>query len=328
MDVQDLQIFARVAAVQNLSAVGAELGLTPGTISKRVQALEDELAVRLFERTTRSIRITDEGATFLTHVERILSELETARGQLSDATGLPRGRLKVAAAQGLGARYLAPAIIAFLQKYPDIEVTLDMTDRAVNLQEDSYDLAIHAGPLADGAVMSKRLAFDRQVVVAAPGYLKTHGTPLKPECLAELQCLSLGDAAQWVFVANGVETAVRVNARFRSDDAEILKLACLSGHGVLRTTELQVLDEIKSGNLVRILANYDTPGNTAIWALYPSGRYVLPRLRVLLDFLADWFRTANSASGVRNTNGTDGEDTGEIEPPMRPVGLDAVARHA
>src|SRR6185503_16248588 len=126
MDIQDMRIFARVAALQNLSAVGTELGLTPGTISKRIQALEGELSARLFDRTTRSIRITEEGATFLGHVERILAEIEAARA-------------------GLGRRYVAPALCAFLRDYPEIEAHLDLQDRPVNLQEDGYDVAIRTG---------------------------------------------------------------------------------------------------------------------------------------------------------------------------------------
>lgn len=297
MDVQDMQIFARVAAVQNLSAVGAELGLTPGTISKRVQALEDELAVRLFDRTTRSIRITEEGTTFLAHVERILAELTAVRSLIADATGSPKGRLKVAAAHGLGSKFLAPAVVSFLRQFPDIDVSLDVTDRAVNLQEDGYDLAIHAGPLADSATMSKRLAADHQCLVAAPSYLAAYGTPLMPEELAGHQCLVLGETHQWAFGNSGHETNVRINARFRSDSGEILRLAALQGQGLLRTTEFQVLDEVNAGRLIRVMANVEMPGNTAIWALYPSGRYVLPRLRVFLDFLAEWFKSAR-ASGA------------------------------
>jgi DNA-binding transcriptional LysR family regulator len=305
MDVQDMQIFARVAAVQNLSAVGAELGLTPGTISKRVQALEDELAVRLFDRTTRSIRITEEGATFLSHVERILAELTTARSLMADATGTPKGRLKVAAPHSLCSKFLAPAVVSFLGKYSDIDITLDVTDRAVNLQEDGYDLAIHAGPLADSAIMSKRLASDQQCIVASPAYLSAHGNPVKPEDIGEHQCLVFGETTQWAFAQKGQDSNVKIYARFRSDSGEVLRLAALQGQGLLRTTEMQVFDELNTGRLVRVLPGIEIPGNTAIWALYPSGRYVLPRLRVFLDYLADWFKTAkindNAGQPVQNT---------------------------
>src|SRR5262252_11011676 len=135
MDIQDMRIFARVSAVQNLSAVGTELGLTPGTISKRIQSLEDELSARLFDRTTRSIRITEEGAAFLAHVERILSEIEAARASVDDKVSKPKGKLKIAAPACLGRRYVGPALCDFLGEYPLIEVQLDLLDRPVSLQE-------------------------------------------------------------------------------------------------------------------------------------------------------------------------------------------------
>ena len=169
MDIQDMRIFARVAAVQNLSAVGTELGLTPGTISKRIQSLEDELSARLFDRTTRSIRITEEGAAFLAHVERILSEIEAARASVDDKVSKPKGKLKIAAPACLGRRYVAPALCEFVRAFPEIDVQVDLHDRQVNLQEDGYDLAIRTGALSDSSLIAKRLAPDRHVIAASAG---------------------------------------------------------------------------------------------------------------------------------------------------------------
>ena len=180
MDIQDMRIFARVAAVQNLSAVGTELGLTPGTISKRIQALEDELSARLFDRTTRSIRITEEGAAFLAHVERILSEIEAARASVDDKVSKPKGKLKIAAPACLGRRYVAPALCEFVRAFPEIDVQVDLHDRQVNLQEDGYDVAIRTGALSDSSLIAKRLAPDRHVIVASPAYLARAGRPLGP----------------------------------------------------------------------------------------------------------------------------------------------------
>ena len=179
MDIQDMRIFARVAAVQNLSAVGTELGLTPGTISKRIQALEDELSARLFDRTTRSIRITEEGATFLGHVERILSEIEAARASVDDKVSKPKGKLKIAAPACLGRRYVAPALCEFVRAFPEIDVQVDLHDRQVNLQEDGYDVAIRTGALSDSSLIAKRLAPDRHVIAASPAYLARAGRPLR-----------------------------------------------------------------------------------------------------------------------------------------------------
>lgn len=298
MDIQDLRIFARVAAVQNLSSVGTELGLTPGTISKRVQALEDELRVRLFDRTTRSIRITDEGATFLAHVERILQELESARASVGEHATRPRGTLKIAAPASFGRLYVAPAISDFMHAYPEIDIHVDLCDRPVNLQEEGYEVAIRTGELRDSALIAKRLAPDRQIVVASPAYLEAHGVPRTPADLGRHKCFVLGNNWQWSFARGEHEFTVRVGGRLKSNNGLMLRYAALKGHGLYQTSELLVREEIKSGELVRVLPEYEIASNSAIWAVYPSSKHVLPKLRVLLDFLAVWFRAACGEGGA------------------------------
>jgi DNA-binding transcriptional LysR family regulator len=297
MDIQDMRIFARVAAVQNLSAVGSELGLTPGTISKRIQALEDELCARLFDRTTRSIRITEEGSTFLTYVERILADLEAARASVDDKVGKPKGKLRIAAPAGLGRRYVAPALTAFLRDYPEIEVQLDLMDRPVNLQEDGYDVAVRTGELSDSSVIAKRLAADRLLIAASPAYLARRGRPMLAEDLLAHSCLVLGDRLQWSFSKDGVERTVRVYGPLRSNDGQLLCQAAIEGNGLIQASELEILPELRSGRLVEVLADYEIASNAAVWALYPSGRHMLPRLRLLLDFLTHWFRDARACNG-------------------------------
>ena len=294
MDIQDMRIFARVAAVQNLSAVGTELGLTPGTISKRIQALEDELCVRLFDRTTRSIRITEEGEAFLGHVERILSEIEAARACVDDKVSRPKGRLKIAAPACLGRRYVAPALCDFVRAFPEIDVRIDLHDRHVNLQEDGYDVAIRTGELADSSLIAKRLAPDRHVIVGSPAYIARTGRPLEPEDLARHDCLLLGECRQWSFRKNGAESAIRVSGPIRSNNGELLARAAVEGLGLIRASELEVACEQRSGKLVQVLGEFEVATNAALWALYPSGKHVLPRMRALLDFLADWFRDAGN----------------------------------
>jgi DNA-binding transcriptional LysR family regulator len=298
MDIQDMRIFARVAAVQNLSAVGTELGLTPGTISKRIQSLEDELSARLFDRTTRSIRITEEGAAFLSHVERILSEIEAARASVDDKVSKPKGKLKIAAPACLGRRYVAPALCEFVRAFPEIDVQIDLHDRQVNLQEDGYDLAIRTGALSDSSLIAKRLAPDRHVIAASAPYLARAGRPLVPEDLVRHQCLVLGETRQWSFGKDGVESVVRVNGALRSNNGELLCRAAVDGLGLIRASELEVLCELRSGKLVQVLADYEVATNAALWALYPSAKHLLPRMRALLDFLADWFRDAKSGTGI------------------------------
>ncbi len=290
MDIQDMRIFARVAAIQNLSAVGAELGLTPGTISKRLQALEDDLGVRLFDRTTRSIHITDEGRIFLEHVERILRNIDEAKAAVGDKVARPKGHLHVSAPASLAQLYIAPAICTFLRRYPEISVRIDLSDRIVNLHDQGYDVAIRTGALSDSALIAKRLAPDRHVVVAAPSYLEEHGTPETPEALADHDCLILGDAWQWSFSKGFEQFSVRVGGPLRSNSGDLLRLAAIEGQGIIRSSELRVRRDIEAGALVRLLPDYEVTARAAIWAVYPSAKHVLPKLRVFLDFLAEWFR--------------------------------------
>jgi DNA-binding transcriptional LysR family regulator len=290
MDIQDLQIFARVAALQNLSAVGTELGLTPGTISKRVQALEEALAVRLFERTTRSIRITDEGKRFLEHVQRVLIELDQARSSMAASSGKPVGRLRISAPQIVGHRYVAPALTSFLAEYADIEVQLDITDRHVNLHEEGYDVAIRCGALTDSTLIAKRLASDKILICGSPEYLAEMGTPSAPDDLASHRCLMLGDTWSWAFGSGALESTVRIGARLRSDSTDVLKHFAVAGMGLVRATELEVSDELAVGRLVPVLAQFIDNTSTGVHALYLSGRHVLPRQRVFLDHMAEWFR--------------------------------------
>ena len=303
MDIQDMRIFARVAAVQNLSAVGTELCLTPGTISKRIQSLEDELSARLFDRTTRSIRITEEGAAFLAHVERILSEIEAARASVDDKVSKPKGKLKIAAPACLGRRYVAPALCEFVRTFPEIDVQVDLHDRQVNLQEDGYDVAIRTGALTDSSQIAKRLAPDHHVIAAAPDYLARAGCPGAPADLAQHQCLVLGETRQWSFARDGLEATVRVNGALRSNNGELLCRAAVDGLGLIRVSELEALCELRAGKLVQVLADYEVASNAAVWALYSSAKHLLPRMRALLDFLAEWFRDAKNGTGVTGVTG-------------------------
>lgn len=290
MDIQDLEIFARVAALQNLSAVGTELGLTPGTISKRIQAMEEELSVRLFERTTRSIRITDEGSRFLTHATVILCELDIARASMADTSGKPKGKLRIAAPHVLARDVMAPAILAFIDAYAEIGVHIDFTDLAVNPQEGGYDVVIHAGTLSDSALIAKQLCKDELIVVAAPAYLAASGRPMHPADLTRHEALAHGDIWTWTFRRDGEEQNVRIQARLRSDSHEMLRLAAVAGHGLLRTSRMQVERELAVGSLEQVLDDYVIGGNAGVYALYLSGRHLLPRLRVFLDFIGAWFQ--------------------------------------
>jgi DNA-binding transcriptional LysR family regulator len=322
MDIQDLRIFVRVAALQNLSAVGTELNLTPGTISKRIQALEDEMTVRLFDRTTRSIRITEEGAVFLGAAERMLGELDTVHAVVGDKLANPKGRIKLSGPASMGS-FIAPALSAFLRAYPEVEVHADLTDRVVNLQEEGYDVALRMGVLSDSTLKAKRLTSDHHIIVAAPAYLARNPTPKVPDELLTAKCLVLGDANGWTFQSDDKTLVVRVSGPLRSDNGELLHQAALDGHGFARLSALRARQDIKAGRLVRVLQPYEVTVNAAIWAVYPGSKHQMPKLRVLLDFLGQWFRDANPDARrdggpvLVDTSATTRDDGGFESPALR-----------
>lgn len=291
MDIQDLRIFTRVAALQNLSAVGNDFSLTPGTISKRLQSLEDELGVRLFVRSTRSIRITEEGRIFLDHAQRMLVEFDTAKASVDGNMSRPRGLIRICAPARLGYRDLAAGLSAFMAAYPEIDVHAEISDRSNGIGEDGFDIALRTGVLPDSSLIAKRLADDPMIIVAAPDYLKLAGTPKAPQDIERHSCLVHGDVCHWPFKRKSAERSIRVCGRVRSNDTELLRRVARDGHGLVRLSAAHVEDDVKAGYLVPVLTEFDTSGDSAVWAIFPKTKHMLPRLRVLIDFLTDWLRS-------------------------------------
>lgn len=295
MDIQDLHIFSRVAAVQSLSAVGMELGLTPGTISKRIQALEQELRVRLFDRTTRSIRITEEGKTFLAHVERALYEIDSARAAVGVNIERPAGKINIVAPSIIARRLLSPALLNFVGLYPEIDVRLDVKDSPIHLTDDGYDAAILAGRLEDSTLIAKRLLTDSEILVASPAYVAAHGAPETPADLTQHPCLVAAEIRQWSLKSrDGATASVKVSGRLQSNSREFLLQAALKGHGILRVSKTCIESELSRNKFVRLLDKWEFTDGSDIWVVYPGSRLMLPKLRVLVDYLAQNLKDAGS----------------------------------
>ncbi len=289
MDVHGMRVFARVAMLRNISAAASELEMTPGNVSKRLQTLENSLGVRLFDRNTRMIRITEEGAVLLRSVKRILAEIDDVRETLADSSMHPRGTLRVTAPVALS-RSVRPGICEFQQKYPDVSIDLYLTDRIVDILEEGYDVAIRTGPLPDSQLIAKKLAPDKYRILASPAYLEQHGSPLVPNDLANHNCLVLGDNSVWHFTNGDSDTAVRVSGMLSSNNTEMLIEAAMHGLGIGRISTMKTKDVIQDGKLIPVLEEYDVAGDTAIWALFPSSRHISPKVRTFLDFFAAKFR--------------------------------------
>lgn len=290
MDVRDLRIFSRVAALQNLTAVASVLGTTAGTVSKRIQALEEGLGVRLLDRTTRSVRLTEEGRIFLARVDRIVTELDIAQDELSAASGQPSGRLAISAPASLARCLVYPAIISFTDAYPGVDVHVDITDRISNLHEEGYDAAIRTGALPDSTLKAKRLASDAVILAASPSYLEKRGTPRTPADLGGHDCLVGADCRTWHLFRDGLTEQVPVAGRLASDNGAFLHMAALDCAGIVRGSLAALKQDIASGRLVRVLPDYVLAPNAAIWAVYPNAKQEMPRLRAFLDHLGEYCR--------------------------------------
>src|SRR4051812_16699261 len=230
----EMSVFARVVATGSLSAAARELGLSPAGVSRRVAALEARLGVRLINRTTRSLHLTDEGASYYENCTRLLSEIEEADATVSAGRVEPRGPLKVALPASFGHLHVAPLVPRFAARYPNVQLLLSLSDRAVNVIEEGFDLAVRIADLADSSLAARKLAPNRRVVCASPEYLRRHGTPRTPDDLTMHNCLTINDLAMTLEYRDpeGQPGSVRVTGRYACDNWEVLRDWAIAGLGV------------------------------------------------------------------------------------------------
>jgi DNA-binding transcriptional LysR family regulator len=288
---KQLQTFAAVAMRGSLSAVAAAENVAPAIIGRRVDALEARLGVKLMIRTTRKITLTNEGNSFLEDALRILNDLDNAEAAVSSGGGNVHGHLRVTAPAGFGRRHIASLVPAFIARYPDVSISLDLTDRVVDLVNEGYDCAVRIGDMPDSNLVSVRLAGNRRVVVASPAYLKRFGAPETPEELASHNCLGFGAGAQqrgWLFRSGKTTRSVRVNGRIDCTDASVLTEWARNGEGLAWRSLWEVGNDLAEGTLVEVLQNFAAPEN-GIFALYAQRKHSPARLRAWLDHLRACF---------------------------------------
>ena len=287
----EMSVFSRVVATGSLSAAARELGLSPAMISRRLSALEARLGVRLVNRTTRSLRLTDEGANYYDTCTRLLAEIDEADSAVAAGRVEPQGALRVAIPASFGNRHIVPLIPAFAEKYPRVQLALSLSDRNVNLIEEGFDLAIRIAELEDSSLTARRLAPNRRVVCASPEYLQRNGTPLTPEDLAHHNCLTSTEFAMtWEYRdPNGVPGAMRVHGRYACDNWEVLREWALAGLGVALKSTWDVRKHLEDGSLVPLFPGYTFGTDVAIYAVYPHRRFLPAKTRAFIEFLADSF---------------------------------------
>jgi DNA-binding transcriptional LysR family regulator len=290
--LQEMAVFSRVVGAGSLSAAARELSVSTAVVSRRLAALESRLGVRLINRTTRSLHLTDEGVSYLEACNRVLSEIEEADAAVAAGRGEPQGKLRVALPASFGNQHVAPLIPGFAARYPKVQLALSLSDRYVNVIEEGFDLAVRIAELEDSSLAARKLAPNRRVVVASPEYLRRHGAPRTPPELAQHNCVTTASelAMNWEYRApDGSAGSVRVSGRYACDNWEVLRDWALAGLGIALKSTWDVRRHLEDGSLVPLLPGYTFDTDVAIWAVYPHRRHLSAKTRVFIDFLADSF---------------------------------------
>ena len=286
-----------VATRGSLTAAARAEGVAPAIMGRRLDALEERLGVKLLVRTTRRISLTHEGTAFLEDCQRLLADVANAEASVSAGGVKASGHLRLTAPAGFGRRHVAPLVPRFREAHADVTVSLNLSDRVVDLTTEGFDCAVRVGDLPDSSLVSLRLADNRRLCVATPDYLRRRGTPLHPSELARHDCLTLSsDASQtrgWAFRVARPGAAsrddheiihLRPGGPFDCSDGQVLHDWCLAGHGIAWRSTWEVESEIAAGRLVALLEDFAAPPN-GIYALFPQRKHLPLRVRLWVDFL-------------------------------------------
>ena len=288
--LQEIAVFTRIVGTGSLSAAARDLGLSPALISRRLSGLESRLGVRLINRTTRSLHLTDEGAAYYETCTRVLAEMQEADAAVSAGRAEPRGILRVALPASFGNQHVAPLVPKFAERYPDVQLALSLSDRNVNVVEEGFDLAVRIADLADSSLAARKLAPNRRVVCASPAYLRRHGTPRTPEDLAKHNCVATDFSMNWDYRGpDGKPGSVRISGRYACDNWEVLRDWALAGLGIALKSTWDVRRHLEDGSLVSLLPGYTFASDVAIYAVYPHRRHLPAKTRAFIEFLAESF---------------------------------------
>ena len=291
-DLGAMAVFARVVETESFTRAAAELSLSKSAVSKQVSRLEDRLGVRLLNRTTRRLSLTEAGAAYFEGCQKTLAEADAAEQAVSRLAEAPRGVLRVNAPMSFGVLHIGPALPAFLSACPELTLDLALNDRWVDLVEEGYDIAIRIGVLSDSSLVARRLAPSRLILCATPEYLASHGRPAAPEDLARHDCLTYSyrtAGRDWQFHGPEGLRRVRVSGRLGANNGDILLSAATSSLGVALLPSFIVGDHLRSGRLERVMPAWRLAEEPSVHAVYPAGRNLSLKVRVFIDFLAARF---------------------------------------
>ena len=284
---EDLRVFLTVVRKGGFAAAAEELGLSPAYVSKRIQILETTLGSRLLHRTSRRVALTDDGERVQRWAVRILDDVQQLQDELSEAHTAPRGRLHLCSSFGFGRNHVAPAISLLAERYPELEIRLDVFDRVVDIVHEGFDLEIHVGDDIAGQHIGRRLVTNNRVLCASPDYLTRRGVPESLQDLQQHDCLVLKERDNafgiWQLQGPEGEASVRVSGPLSSNSGEIVLQWALDGRGVLLRSMWDVKPLLDQGRLVQVLPDYRQSAD--VWAVYPTRLANSGKLRVCVEFL-------------------------------------------
>lgn len=301
----ELSFFCLLVKQGSLAATARELNLTPPAVSRRLSQLEERLGVRLLNRTTRRISLTSEGEVYFGNAQRILSDIDEMERLVSSSRAAPKGLLRVNAPLGFGRSYIGPAISAFTKTYPDVEVQLHLTDRPVNLPDEAIDVSIRFGDLPDSRLIANKIAANRRLLCASPAYLRAAGQPNFPHELTQHQCIVLrqNEAAygNWRLSRGKQTETIKVHGKLSTNDGEVAINWALEGHGILMRAEWDVAKYLRSGRLVQVLADYETPP-ADIYAVYLERLNLSAKVAYFVEHLRDYLSRHADSPNPHSSN--------------------------
>ncbi|WP_394827667.1 LysR family transcriptional regulator [Pendulispora albinea] len=298
-----LNAFVQAAEARSFTEAGRQLGVSSSAIGKAIARLEERLRVRLFHRSTRTITLTPEGALFLERCRRIFSEVEAAELELAQTQGAPRGKLRVS--MPLAGMLMMPALSAFMRAYPDVELDVDFSDRFVDIIEEGFDAVVRAGEIDDSRLMNRTLGIFRLKLVGSPDYFARRGTPQKPDDLRSHACLlhryaTSGKFERWPLRRGRRDVDLELPATAVVNTIEPLIAMAEQGLGIACLPDFGVRRQLEAGTLVTVLDPY-VHHEGIFRMLWPSSRYLSPKLRVFVDFMAERLFATESELDGRKT---------------------------
>ena len=286
--LKQLESFVSVVARGSLTAAARAEGVAPAIMGRRLDALEERLGVKLLVRTTRRIALTHEGSAFLEDCQRVLADLANAEASVSAGGVKASGHLRITAPAGFGRRHVAPLVARFRDEHAEVTITLNLSDRVIDLAGEGFDCAVRVGDLPDSSLVSVRMADNRRLCVATPRYLQLHGVPQHPGELAKFDCLTLSSEASqtrgWAFQVDGALVHLKPGGPLDCSDGQVLHDWCLGGYGIAWRSTWEVESEIAAGRLVAVLDEFAAPPS-GIYALFPQRKHLPLRVRLWIDFL-------------------------------------------